>query len=67
MAGALALYSPSLNGAFVFDDANISNGSLLHITSLGQLDRVLLAEAVPRRIGLASFALNFYLLSLIHI
>jgi len=61
LAGALALYSPSLNGPFVYDDANISNGSLLHITSLGQLDRVLFAEDVPRRIGLASFALNFYL------
>jgi protein O-mannosyl-transferase len=61
VAGALALYSPSLNGPFLFDSTNISNGSLLHITSLGQLDRILFAEGVPRRIGLASFALNFYL------
>ena len=61
VAGALALYSPSLNGPFLYDDANIANGSLLHITSLGQLDRILFAEGVPRRIGLASFALNFYL------
>jgi tetratricopeptide (TPR) repeat protein len=61
LTGALALYSPSLNGPFVFDGANVVNGSLLHITSLGQLDRVLFAEGVPRRIGLASFALNFYL------
>ena len=59
-AGALALYSPALNGPFVYDSTNIANGSLLHITSLWQLDRIVFAEGVPRRIGLASFALNFY-------
>lgn len=61
VAGAFALYSPSLNAPFVYDSANISNGSLVQITSLGELDRVLSTEGVPRRIGLASFALNFYL------
>ncbi len=55
------LYSPSLNGPFVYDSANIEEGSLLHITSLSQLERILFAEGVPRRVGLASFALNFYL------
>jgi Tfp pilus assembly protein PilF len=59
-ACALVLYAPSLNAPFVFDSTNIPSASLLHITSPGELGRVLFADGVPRRIGLASFALNFY-------
>ena len=60
VAISFAIYSPSLHGPFVFDGANIENGSRLHITSLGELERIVFADGVPRRIGLASFALSFY-------
>ena len=60
VAISFAIYAPSLDGPFVFDGANIENGSRLHITSLGELERIVFADGVPRRIGLASFALNFY-------
>jgi len=60
LAIALGLYAPSLNAPFVFDSTNIPNAALLHITSLGELGRILFADGVPRKIGLLSFALNFY-------
>jgi tetratricopeptide (TPR) repeat protein len=57
----LLLYAPALHGPFVFDDVQITKFTLYHATGLSDLARVLFGHAVPRRLGRASFALNYYL------
>ncbi|MBW1824424.1 MAG: hypothetical protein JRI87_07645, partial [Deltaproteobacteria bacterium] len=58
----IIIYSPSLNGDFVFDDKIIKYNyhSLIHITKASQLADILLSKEHARRIGITSFALNYY-------
>jgi hypothetical protein len=57
---ATIIYFPSLHGQFVFDDEVIENERMLHITRLSQLFDLLTSWQVGRRIGMMSFALNYY-------
>ena len=58
---AITIYSPSLYGHFVFDDEHfIQNNPLMHITKVSQLTDLLFSKDIDRRIGLMSFALNYY-------
>ena len=57
---AFAIYSPSLNGEFQFDDNVFQTDSLVHITQLSQLRDLIAAKELGRRIGMISFALNYY-------
>ncbi|MBW1912995.1 MAG: hypothetical protein JRI43_07530, partial [Deltaproteobacteria bacterium] len=59
-AVALVIYYPSLQGDFVFDDSVIQENSLIHITRLSQLTDLMFSQETGRRIGLSSFALNYY-------
>ena len=59
-AVALVIYYPSLRGEFVFDDGIIQENPIIHITRLSQLTDLLFSKAHDRRIGLSSFALNYY-------
>ena len=54
------IYFPSLHGQFIFDDEVIKNEPMLHITRLSQLFDLLTSWQVGRRIGMMSFALNYY-------
>jgi len=55
------IYSPSLYGEFVFDDIKpIKGNSLVQITGFSQLFDILSSNTVTRKIGIMSFALNFY-------
>ena len=56
----IIVYSPSLHGHFVFDDAVIQNNPLIHITKLSQVFNLIFSKEIDRRIGLISFALNYY-------
>ena len=60
VCAAFTIYSPSLNGEFIFDDHAIQKDSLTHITHLSQLPDLVAAKAVGRRIGFVTFALNYY-------
>ena len=57
---SFAIYSPSLNGEFIFDDKVIYEDPLVHITQLSQLRDLIAAKELGRRIGMISFALNYY-------
>lgn len=55
----LAVYARVLTGPFVYDDVIIARSSLLHITTLSEVWDILAAKGVPRKVGLATFALSF--------
>jgi tetratricopeptide (TPR) repeat protein len=57
VVAALA-YAHVLRGPFVFDDLNIVSSRLVRIQNLGQLDALFAARGIPRKIGMATFALN---------
>ncbi|MCK5256701.1 MAG: hypothetical protein KAQ81_11800, partial [Deltaproteobacteria bacterium] len=58
---AVIIYSPCLHGDFVFDDRPyIYDASFVHISKLSQLTDLLFSKVLVRRIGLMSFALNYY-------
>ena len=60
-AVAIIIYSPSLHSDFVFDDKHIiPDNSLIHITKVSQLADIMFSKEANRRIGLMSFALNYY-------
>ena len=55
------IYFPSLHGEFVFDDIKpIKGNSLVQITGLSQLSEIMFSQTLSRKIGMMSFALNFY-------
>src|SRR5207245_2711847 len=56
-----ALYGRVLSGPFAYDDLSLLDNSRVHAVRLSQVGAVLLERALPRRLGLATFALNFYL------
>ena len=62
--GAITIYSPSLNGQFVFDDEAIWKNSLIHIERLSQLPDLIFSKRIGtmknRKICFVSFALNYY-------
>jgi hypothetical protein len=65
LAGALlllvlAIYGGTLGAPFIYDDAKLQQKPLLRIDSLGGVWSVLMAPALPRRIGMATFSLNYY-------
>lgn len=53
------LYAGVLDGPFVFDDFNIRNTPVLHVTHLTQLADLMAARGVPRKLGMATFAANY--------
>lgn len=55
---AALAYGDVLRGPFVFDDLNIVSSRLVRIHSLGQLDALFAARGIPRKVGMATFALN---------
>ncbi len=59
---AIIIYSPCLHGDFVFDDRTYiyDAASPVHISRLSQLTDILFSKELVRKIGLISFALNFY-------
>ena len=59
---AIIIYSPCLHGDFVFDDRTFiyDDASPVHITRLSQLTDILFSKVLVRKIGLISFAINFY-------
>jgi tetratricopeptide (TPR) repeat protein len=57
---SIIIYYPSLNGDFVFDDSVIQKNPLIHMTRISQLPDLLFSQEVGRKIGLMSFALNYY-------
>jgi tetratricopeptide (TPR) repeat protein len=58
---AIITYYPSLHGDFIFDGKRVIQDSpLSHIERLSQITDLLLSKEIGRRIGLISFALNFY-------
>ncbi|MBW1824581.1 MAG: tetratricopeptide repeat protein [Deltaproteobacteria bacterium] len=57
----IIIYSPSLQSPFVFDDMrNIQDNPRIHTTRVSQLTELLFSKEISRRIGLMSFALNYY-------
>jgi tetratricopeptide (TPR) repeat protein len=61
-AVAIIIYSPCLHGDFVSDDQLYiyDASSSVHISRLSQLTDILFSKVLVRRIGLISFALNYY-------
>ena len=59
----IIIYWPSLTGGdFILDDKRaIKDNPLIHITRISQLFDILFSKEIGRRIGHASFALNYYL------
>ena len=57
---SLVIYFPSLNGEFHFDDTVFQTDPLIQITQLSQLFDLVTAKELGRRIGLVTFALNYY-------
>jgi len=57
---AIVLHGSALRGPFVFDDVQIIRSPLYHAEALSDVARPLFAPGVPRRLGRASFALNYY-------
>lgn len=58
---AFIIYLPSLNGDFVFDDHKIiKNNPLVNVSKLSQIINILPTTDTSRRIGMMSFALNYY-------
>lgn len=55
-----AIYAGVLRGPFVFDDLNIERLALLRIHRLSEIGALLAAPGIPRKVGMASFALNVY-------
>ena len=55
------LYGRVLHGPFVYDDANLEAEPLLHVVHLREIGQIFSAHGVPRKVGLASFALNYFL------
>ncbi len=58
---SLLLYSNILTAEFVYDDVVFRDNPKVHVTRLGQIFDIIIEPESWRRVGLATFALNFYL------
>ncbi len=47
-----------LHGPFVFDDSNVVSSRLVRVDRLSQLSALVSARGIPRKLGMATFALN---------
>ena len=60
LGASFIIYSNILKAGFVYDDVVFRENPAIHITHLGQIFEILLDPHEWRRVGQATFALNFY-------